>query len=645
MSDELLQLYEKMFEIRGFELKLEELFAAGEFGGTLHLSVGQEACAVGAIRALEDRDWVVSNHRGHGHFLARGGEPGELMAEIYGRKTGVCGGRGGTQHLASSRLRFVANGVTGGGLPVATGLSLASKLKGTGAVALVFFGDGAANQGTFGESLNLASIWGLPVVFLCENNQYAMSTPAKCALSVRRVALRAPAYGMPGTTVDGNDVLAVRGAVAAAAARAREGKGPSLVECRTYRFSGHSKSDTFVYRTRGEERRWRRKDPLERTRKDLAGRGVGEEILKAAEERATGRVEEAVRFARSSPVGVLPLPISEPPAAGPEPSGGPEKFYWQAIQEALCEEMEKDESVLLIGEDVAEYGGAFGVTRGMLERFGPERVRNTPISEGTITGCAVGAAIGGLRPVVEIMFMDFLTLAMDQLFNHGAKFPFVFGGDAHCGFVLRTPSGGRRGYGPTHSQSLEGLLMSLPGLAVVAPSSPADAKGLLKSALRSPIPVVFVEHKLLYGKKGPVPEGDYSIPLGKAKVARAGSDVTVAAFSYSVLMALEAAGALSEKGISCEVIDLRSLVPWDIETLLESVRKTQRLVVVEEGPRRGGVGSEIAASLQEEGFGLFDAPILRVGARDLPIPAGLEMERAVLPGVADIAAAVERVLG
>jgi len=321
-----------------------------------------------------------------------------------------------------------------------------------------------------------------------------------------------------------------------------------------------------------------------------------------------------------------------------------EIFYSKAIRDALGEELARDERVFLLGEDIAGYGGAFRVTRGLAEQFGPERVRNTPISENSVVGVAVGAAMLGLRPVVEIMFMDFITLAIDQLFNHAAKFRFIFGDQVKLPIVIRTPGGGRRGYGPTHSQSLESLFMSMPGIKIAAPSTPCDAKGMLKSAIRDDNPVLFVESKSLYGTRGEVPDDDYVVPLGSAKVLREGSHVTIISYSQMVHECLRAADLLADDGISAEVIDLRTLNPLDMDTLCRSLEKTGRVVLAEEGPRTGGVCAEIGFRLFEKLYYCLDAPIKRVAALDVPVPASPVLEKYVLPDHQDVLLAVKEVM-
>jgi len=320
----------------------------------------------------------------------------------------------------------------------------------------------------------------------------------------------------------------------------------------------------------------------------------------------------------------------------------PEIYYSHALREAMAEEMRRDPNVFLLGEDIAGYGGAFKVTQGLVEEFGPERVRNTPISENTIVGVGVGAAVCGMKPIVDIMFQDFLTLAMDQLVNHAAKFYYMYGNQASVPLVVRTPAGGGRNYGPTHSQSLEAWLIHVPGLKVVAPAFPADAKGLLASAIRDPNPVVFVESKLLYGTRGEVPDGEYLVPLGEAKIVREGSDVSLIAYSRMTIEALKAAQTLSAQGIEAEVVDLRTLSPLDMDTVAASVEKTGRAVVICEDCITGGVSAEIAARVMEECFDFLQAPVRRVAGLDTPLPCADNLERLALPDASKIVAAVAK---
>ena len=676
-AERLLELYRKMLLIRRFEERLEKLFGGGELSGTTHACIGQEAVAVGVIAALRPEDLVVSNHRGHGHFLAKGADPKRLMAELFGKRDGSSLGRGGSQHMAAPDIGFLgSNGITGGGIPVATGAALALDRLGRRAVAgnrqpttedrivCDFFGDGAANQGTFAESLNMAALWKLPALYILENNCWAFSTrvedgcagPAGPAGPCRELAHRAAAFGIPHASIDGNDVETVLAAAERAAGHVRAGKGPYLLECRTYRLSGHSKSDQCEYRAKDEEDSARRQCPLCRARERLAGLGVAADALAALEKPVEAEVAAAVDFARAAPAlpaaeaasGVYAQPVrrdSADPTAVGAAADAKEMYGWEAIQLALRQALARDERVILLGEDIAEYGGAFKVTRRMADEFGPRRVVNTPISENSVVGAAVGAAVLGLRPVVEIMFMDFALLAFDQLANGAAKFHYQYAGQLRVPLTVRLPAGGYRGYGPTHSQCLEGLFQGVPGLKIVAPSSPRQARALLAAAIRDDDPVLFVEHKLLYGMRELVPAAEELIPIGRARVARPGSDLTITAHGYMVALALRAAELLAAEGLDAEVLDLRTLKPLDEPAILESVARTQHLVTVEEGTLAGGIGAEVAALVAEKAVGYLDGPVVRVGALDSPVPASRPLEDAVLPSAAKIIAAAKRALG
>jgi pyruvate/2-oxoglutarate/acetoin dehydrogenase E1 component/TPP-dependent pyruvate/acetoin dehydrogenase alpha subunit len=672
--DQALGLYRQMCEIRSLEDKVNDLLNRDQIRGASHLYAGEEATAVGAISALREDDLVTSTHRAHGHFharqdsLARTSEARQqhmarMLAELCGRSSGYCRGRGGSMHLADlPHGNLGATGIVGGNLPVAVGAALAARLRGQDRVVLCFFGDGAANTGNFHESLNMAAIWDLPVVFVCENNLYGMSAPFSAMSKHVDVAHRADAYGIPGEIVDGQDVLAVREAVLRAAERARSGQGPTLVECKTYRWFGHSRSDPRAYRSREEEAEWRERDCLNVMQRHLEGSGLTKEgDLDAVKVQAGLAVQHAVRLALGAPepdaaellAGVYaptqysPADVAAEREVAARVRGGKVKRscpYWQALNEALREEMLRDPGVFVFGEDVGTYGGAYGVTRGLISEFGEKRVIDTPISEAAIAGAALGAAMAGMRPVAEIMYADFTTLAMDQLGNQAAKNRYMFGGGADMPLTVRTQGGVGRGGGAQHSQSLEALWVHLPGIKVVMPSTPYDAKGLLKAAIRDQGPVIFIEHKMLYGVSGPVPEKEYLIPLGSADVKRAGKDVTVVAYSRMALLALEAAETLAAGGVDVEVVDPRTLKPLDLETILASVRKTGRVVCVTEACRTGSFAAELASRIQEQAFDWLDAPVRIVAGADVPIPVAASLEAACIPRVEDIVAAVKEVM-
>jgi 2-oxoisovalerate dehydrogenase E1 component len=671
LSPELLgEIYYKMLLTRAFEEAAWQQYGLGKVHGTMHLCVGQEAVGIGAISALRSDDYIVSTHRGHAHAIGKGQDVREMMAELLGKETGVCRGRGGSMHMADLTLGSLgANGVVSGGLPLSVGAGLALKLRQEDRIVLCFFGDGASNEGNFHESLNMASVWKLPVVFLCENNQYGMSMPLHGGMNAASVADRAVSYGIPGQQVDGMDVLAVHAAVQAAADYARAGNGPVLIDALTYRYLGHSKSDKQLYRTKEEVEAWKEKDAIERFVRYLVETGVlAEEEPGQLRAQAEAAIEEAIAYGDAGPEprvehltddvyfnepDVLAAPDQVAPAwaratFGPDipvnpPAGSREITYSEALREAMAQALASDPKVFLLGEDIGVYGGAFGVTRGLIEEFGPERVRDTPISENAIVGASVGSAMLGMRPVAEMQFMDFITLGMEQTVLQGAKIRYMFGGKASVPMVVRLPAGSGTGAAAQHCESLESWFLSVPGVKIVAPATPYDAKGMLLAAIADNNPVLFVENKLLYKSRGPVPVDPYIVPLGRAAVRRAGTSLTVVATSIMVPRALEAASTLVAEGIDVEVIDLRSLKPYDAPEIIESVKKTGRLMVVHEAPLIGGFGGEIVAAVaQSPAFAYLEAPIVRLGGADVPIPYNPTLEKAAIPQVDDIVATARK---
>jgi 2-oxoisovalerate dehydrogenase E1 component len=646
-GEQLESLYTTMVKIRRFDERTAELFVEGLVKGTAHSYVGEEAVAAAACANLRVDDYIVGTHRGHGHCIAKGARMDRMMAELMGRVDGYCRGLGGSMHIAALDLNILGcNGIVAAGLPIGTGAALASRIRRTDRVVIAFFGDGASNQGVVHESLNLAAVWKLPIIFLCENNQYALSTSSKRTVAGDSIAGRAAAYGIPGVRVDGNDLYAVYEAVKTAVARARAGQGPTLVEALTYRWGGHSmRANLPDYRTRDEERQWMERDPIARVKPELERAGASLMRIKELEEAVEVELDRAVEFARSSPeptIEVMESSVYAPHAPTTEPTdrSGPERTMAEALNEALHAEMTRDERVFIMGEDVSLIGGIFGVTRGLRDKFGEDRVRDTPISEAGFLGAGVGAAISGLRPIVEIQIWDFIAVTMDQVVNQAAKFRYMLGGGPTVPLVIRGPQGGGIRLAAQHSQSLEAWFAHVPGLVVVAPSTPYDAKGLLAAAIRDDNPVIFLEHKALYATKGPVPVEAYAIPLGKADIKREGSHVTVIAIQAMVARALAAAAELEREGISVEVIDPRTLVPLDEATIIASVRKTHRLVVAHEAVKRGGFGAELAALVAEKALDDLDAPVVRVGARAVPMPYNDALERATIPSQADITAAI-----
>jgi len=651
--DKLEEIYTTMRRIRAFEERTAELFQEGLVKGTAHSYVGEEAIASAVGSILRDDDYMASNHRGHGHCIAKGAKLDRMMAELMGRDTGYCRGLGGSMHIADMNLNILgANGIVGAAMPLSTGTALAAKLRGTDQVVVAFFGDGGSNQGIFHESLNLASVWKLPVLFICENNQYALSTSYKRTTSAAQISDRAIGYQVPGVTIDGNDPVEVYNVVEEAVARARAGEGPTLIECLTYRWGQHSlRANLNDPRPEKELEEWIARDPMKVIEKALLDNKVAtQKRLNEIGKEVASELEEAVNYGKDSPepnIAMMEAAVYSPHATYTEPVSKTDRelSFPAALNEALEQEMKRDDSVFVMGEDVGETGGIFTVTKGLMDKFGEERVRDTPISEATFVGCGVGAAIAGMRPVVEIQIFDFIALTMDMLVNQAAKFRYMLGGGPTVPLVVRGPQGGGIRMAAQHSQSLEAWFTHVPGLVVVAPSTPYDAKGLLVSAIRDDNPVIFLETKLSYvGAGGPVPEELYAIPIGKADVKREGTDVTVLATMAMVPRALTAATQLAREGIDVEIVDPRTLRPLDEETILASVRKTNRLVIVHEAWQTGGFGAEVSALAVEKGFDYLDAPIQRVGARDVPMPYNDELELEVIPSIERIANAVRDVM-
>ena len=604
------------------------------------------------------------------------------IAELFGKEAGYCKGRGGGMHIADFTLNHLgANAIVGGGVPIATGAALACRYLNNGHVVCCFAGDGAYGNGVVLESLNWAAMgqftneiadqaFGIPIIFVILNNHYGMTGRAeKEVTGIEPLARRAAGFAnnmMHAEVVNGMDVLAVRNAVQRAAAGCRKGQGPYLIELDTYRFYGHSLSDPRnEYRTKDEEAAWKKMDPIALFSQQLIDCDILTEksISDLQDDVRERNTRAAVRAAESedpSPADVIKYmysdtacevvpeqfrQVQEPQALPKLKRTNGELTYKDAITEALVEEMNRDSRVILYGEDVADYGGAFKATKGLLEAFGRNRVFNAPISEAAICGTAVGASMIGLRPVVELMYMDFTLMASDQICNQAAKWHYMSGANVEISLVIRASVGGGKGYGGQHSQTLETIFAHIPGLYVVYPSTPYDAKGMLKSAIRDNNPVMFIEGQLLYGIKGPVPEDEFLVPLGLADIKRNGNDITLVAWGPAVHDALKAADTLQAGfNISAEVIDLRSLIPLDMETVVKSVRKTGRCVVASQSVNIGSFTGEVASTIVEKAFDDLDAPVIRVGARNGIAPQSHILETAFLPDANDIVSAAKEIL-
>jgi 2-oxoisovalerate dehydrogenase E1 component len=655
----LMGLFEQMALLRKFESVAQVACRKGETPGFLHLYIGQEATGVGVCAHLRRSDWVTSTHRGHGHALAKGADPRRVMAELFGKADGICGGRGGTMHLYDRSVGlFGTNGIVGAGIGHAVGIGMSARAQGRDDIGVAFFGDGAANHGAFHEGLNFAAVNHAPAVFVCENNLYATATPLKSITLNPEIASKADSYGMPGVAVDGNDVFAVWLAMKEATERARSGKGPTLIEAKTYRTVGHHEGDPVIgtYRTQEEVDAWIKRDPIDMFRKRLVeDYGIADaDDLADIESHIDKVVQEALEFARNSPEPdpstvrrhVYANPINPPEALQARPAGETRVQGWlEAVRDGIAEEMRSNSAILYFGEGTGERGGSFAHTKNLWHEFGADRMVDTPISEQGFTAAAVGASATGTRTVSDLMFADFAFETTGQIFLQAAKLRYMSNGEMSAPMVVRAGAGALRSSGPHHSGMYHPLFAHMPGLIVCVPSNPADAKGLMKTALRGADPVIMLEPKALFASKGPVPVGeDHYVPFGSARIARAGKDITIVAAGQMVARALEAADLLAAQGTDVEVVDLRTIMPLDVNSIVESVKKTHRLLVVDEAWAMCGMGGEIAQTINELAYDELDGPVGRLHTAPVSHPFAPVLERAMLVDAARIMEGVRNII-
>jgi pyruvate dehydrogenase E1 component alpha subunit len=649
-----LALLREMIRIRRFEDKCAELYTQQKIRGFLHLYDGEEAVAAGIIPVLGPDDAVVATYREHGHALVRGVPMTTIMAEMYGKAEGCSGGRGGSMHLFDAETNFLGgNAIVGGGLPLATGRALADRMNDAQNVTACFFGEGAVAEGEFHEAMNLAQLWGLPVLFVCENNGYAMGSAIERTEAQVEVAKKAAGYGMAAEQVDGMDVVAVEAAARRAIAQIRETSAPMLLECQTYRFRAHSMFDAQLYRDKDEVAAWRQKGPIVRFQSWLLDNNlVHKEDVQAIEDAADAEIAEAVAFAEAGiwePVAALTEHVLGPqpaPPAAATPSGTTvETTYREAVKQGIRDAMLRDDRVFLMGEDVGAYGGCYAVSKGLMEEFGEARIRDTPLSESGFTGAGIGAAVAGMRPIVELMTVNFSMLALDQILNTAATLRHMSGGQFGVPLVIRMATGAGKQLAAQHSHSLEGWYAHIPGLKVLTPATLEDARGMLWTALEDPDPVLIFENVMLYNRSGQIDETAGAVDISKAAIRREGVDLSLITYGGSLFKTLDAAEALAKDGIEAEVVDLRSLRPLDDATILASVSKTRRAVIVDEGWRSGSLAAEISARIMEQALWSLDAPVGRVCAVEVPIPYPKHLEEAAIPQIDSIVAAAKSLFG
>lgn len=636
-NSELVNLYKAILLPRMIEEKMLVLLRQGKISKWFS-GIGQEAIAAGATAALQPDEWIMPLHRNLGVFTGRNMPLSKLFMQWQGNKEGYSKGRERSFHFGT-REHHICGMIShlGPQLAIADGVALAHKLRREDKVSLAFSGDGGTSEGDFHEALNTAAVWDLPVIFIVENNGYGLSTPVNEQYRCKHIVDKALGYGMEGVQIDGNNILAVYDTIKGVREYCIKNQKPYLIECMTFRMRGHEEASGVKYVPPQLFEEWEKKDPIKNYEQWLMDEGVitpaeVEAIRTETKQHIESELNKAYTAGEIVPDTVEELrdvyapvkpvaPVKDPLAEGAQ---GTEMKFIGAISQALDMSLQQHPNLVLMGQDIAEYGGAFKVTEGFVHRYGKERIRNTPLCESAIVGAALGLSLEGYKSVMEMQFADFVTVGFNQIVNNLAKIHYRWGQNADV--VVRMPTGGGVGAGPFHSQSNEAWFTHVPGLKVVYPSTPADAKGLLIAAINDPNPVMFFEHKGLYRSvNGPVPESYYEIEIGKARTALQGDDLTIITYGAGVHWALEYAG--KHPDISIEILDLRTLLPLDYEAIGQAVRKTGKVLLLHEDTLTGGIGGEIAAWIAEHCFTYLDAPVLRCASLDTPIPFNMALEK------------------
>ncbi len=644
LSDEqLVRMYRSILLPRMIEEKMLILLRQGRISKWFS-GIGQEAIAVGATLALAKDEWVMPLHRNLGVFTTREMPLHELFRQWQGSQKAYSKGRERSFHFGSAAHRICGMiSHLGPQLAIADGVALAHKLKGEGKVALAFTGEGGTSEGDFHEALNVAAVWDLPVIFLIENNGYGLSTPTSEQYRCEHLVDRAKGYGMEGVRIDGNNLLTVYDTIRGVRDWCVQHQKPYLIECMTFRMRGHEEASGTKYVPPALFEEWAKKDPVANYEQWLVDIEVLDtDKVKAIRDEMRQHIEDELKLGFDTPatVPVVEEEVNDvyaPYVANEESdlaeltanqlSGAPEKRFIDGIRDGLWQSMERHPDLVLMGQDIALYGGAFKITEGFLDRFGAARVRNTPICESAIVGAALGLALEGQKAMMEMQFADFVSVGFNQIVNNLAKIHYRWGQNADV--VIRMPTGAGVGAGPFHSQSNEAWFTHVPGLKIVYPSTPADAKGLLNAAINDPNPVMFFEHKALYRSvSGPVPEAYYTLPIGKARQVRTGTDVSIITYGAGVHWATAWADAHAD--VSADIVDLRTLQPLDHDAIRASVERTGRVLVLHEDTLTGGIGGEIAAWIGEHCFRSLDAPVMRCASLDTPIPFSMELEKQFL---------------
>ena len=631
----LIDLYKGLLKPRMIEEKMLILLRQGKISKWFS-GIGQEAISVGATYALKEDEYILPMHRNLGVFTGRQVPFDRLFAQFQGKDHGFTKGRDRSFHFGTNDYHLVGMiSHLGPQLAVADGIALANKLAGEGKATLVFSGDGGASEGDFHEALNVAAVWDLPVIFVIENNGYGLSTPSNEQFKFKNFIDKGPGYGIEAMQIDGNNVLDVYVAIKKVAEKIRKQPKPVLIEAMTFRMRGHEEASGTKYVPKELMDHWSKKDPVENYEKYL----LKEKVIDAGmiadiRSEIQQEIEAGLNHAYSEPLPEASTAREMDDMYAPfeqkvvEPAeGASDKRYVDAISDGLKQSLERYPELVVMGQDVAEYGGVFKVTEGFVDAFGKDRIRNTPLCESAIIGVGLGLSVKGKKSVIEMQFADFVTCGFNQIVNNLAKSHYRWGQNADV--VVRMPTGAGVAAGPFHSQSNEAWFFHTPGLKIVYPSTPEDAKGLLCAAIEDPNPVIFFEHKFLYRSlTSSVADDYYTIEIGKARHVREGHEISIITYGMGVHWAVEAADSM---GVDADILDLRSLLPWDKDAVRASVEKTGRVLVLHEDCLTGGIGGEIAAWISEHCFTHLDAPVMREASLDTAVPFSPPLEQNFLP--------------
>lgn len=636
-DEELISIYKAILKPRLIEEKMLILLRQGKISKWFS-GWGQEGISVGSTLAMNSEEFILPMHRNLGVFTTRGIPLNRLFAQFQGKMSGFTKGRDRSFHFGAKDYNIVGMiSHLGPQLGIADGIALANKLKKNGQATLVFSGDGGASEGDFHEALNVAAVWDLPVIFAIENNCWGLSTPSNEQFRCKQFIDKGIGYGMDAFQVDGNNILDVIRTIRKIADSIRQKPRPFLLECMTFRMRGHEEASGTKYYPDGLQDEWTKKDPVANYELFLAENGLlTDELKQSITDEIKAEIQHGLETAFAEPVITADLQrelndVYAPhvsTSTSPASSNKTEKRLIDAVSDSLRQSMERYPELVIMGQDIAEYGGVFKVTEGFVEQFGKDRVRNTPLCESAIVGTGLGLSISGMKAVVEMQFADFVTCGFNQIINNLAKIHWRWGQNADV--VVRMPTGANTAAGPFHSQSNEAWFFHTPGLKVVYPAFPGDAKGLLAAAIEDPNPVMFFEHKFLYRSiREEIPDDYYTTEIGKAGYLRRGDDLTIITYGLGVHWALEVLNDHPE--INADLIDLKTLLPLDTETIYESVRNTGKVIVLHEDCLTGGIGAEIVSLINENCFQILDAPVKRVGSLDTPVPFAVPLEQQFLP--------------